>query len=727
MREPALVVVVPLFNEEDNVTELVARLNSVAQSISCDLEILLVDDGSTDNTYASAKALEHESNVRLQVLRHESNSGIVPAWKTGLESSTAEYACLIDGDLQNPPEAIFDLFETCRSRPDVIVQGVRSPVTRNHGDRLVLSRVFNSLLNTVFRDDARDNKSGFILARRRSLLQSLPLTSGMFFPQSFIRASARKHGFRFVEVNTSFHDREKGRSFLERRGYWFNAFLALLDLPLAVVRYRGRQHWQIKGAPKPSSESTASDTLDRSRVARLQESFYFRTLPLHSWQISRFETSEAYAFLMESQYFSREQLLQLQQERLETLMSHARTRVPFYRSRTELAGSGPSSNWEPLTGFPLLTKELVRANVHMRLFADNFDSRTVQAIRTSGSTGEPFVTYADVYQLGFRFASTLRALKWTGWDFGDPQVRLWHQRIGMSPSQARKERLDAKLLNRSFVPAFEFDEHALRDLVAHLNFRRPVLIDGYAESLNFLATYLDLGVELEFKPKAVMSSAQTLTSQTRAKIERALDTRVFDKYGAREFSGIAYQCGHDERFHVMDESYIVEILVDGRPALPGEVGEVVITDLNNYTFPLIRYRIGDLAVQAEQHLCKCGRALSSLGRIEGRTQALVFCANGRWLPGTFFAHFFKDFDFAIRFFQIHQEIAGEFTLFIVPAAGWTPAAWKSIEDQLREFIGSTHVIVEIVESIPMTLTGKRTPVVSSVKVDFQGLTPEPNG
>lgn len=184
---------------------------------------------------------------------------------------------------------------------------------------------------------------------------------------------------------------------------------------------------------------------------------------------------------------------------------------------------------------------------------------------------------------------------------------------------------------------------------------------------------------------------------------------------------------HDERFHVMDESYIVEILVDGRPALPGEVGEVVITDLNNYTFPLIRYRIGDLAVQAEQHLCKCGRALSSLGRIEGRTQALVFCANGRWLPGTFFAHFFKDFDFAIRFFQIHQEIAGEFTLFIVPAAGWTPAAWKSIEDQLREFIGSTHVIVEIVESIPMTLTGKRTPVVSSVKVDFQGLTPEPNG
>lgn len=727
MGTPTLAVVVPLFNEEENVMELVARLNSVAPSIPAELEIILVDDGSLDDTYARARALQRDSRAPLQVVKHSSNKGIVSAWKSGLESSNADYACLIDGDLQNPPEAIIDLFAACRSRPDAIVQGVRSPVTRAHGDRLFLSRVFNSLLNAVFRDASRDNKSGFLLARRRSLLQSLPLTSRMFFPQSFIRACARKRGFSFIEVNTSFHDRSNGRSFLERRGYWFNAMLALLDLPLAVVRYRGRRDWAIKGTAKIDSGSIELDVSNRKPSARFRESFYFQTLRFHSWQISRFETAEAYAFLTESQFFTRDQIQQFQQDRLESLLAHARRKVPYYRDREELDGSSPRSNWEPLSGVPLLTKDLVRSNAHMRLFSEDFDPAFVQAIRTSGSTGEPFVTYADAYQLGFRFASTLRAHRWTGWDFGEPQVRLWHQRIGMSRSQARKERLDARLLNRSFVPAFEFDERALRDLVAHLNGRRPVLIDGYAESLNFLATYLDLGVELDFKPTAVMSSAQTLTAQTRANIERALDTVVFDKYGAREFSGIAYQCGHDNRFHVMDESYVVEILVDGRPAEPGEVGEVVITDLNNYTFPLIRYRIGDLAMQAEQSPCECGRQLSSLGRIEGRTQALVFCANGRWLPGTFFAHFFKDFDFAIRLFQIHQEIAGEFTLFIVPAAGWSAATWNSIEDQLREFIGSTHVSVEIVNSIPMTLTGKRTPVVSRVKVDFQGLAQEQNG
>ena len=109
----------------------------------------------------------------------------------------------------------------------------------------------------------------------------------------------------------------------------------------------------------------------------------------------------------------------------------------------------------------------------------------------------------------------------------------------------------------------------------------------------------------------------------------------------------------------MDESYIVELLVDDRPAKPGEIGEVVITDLNNFSVPLIRYRIGDLAMAVDEtQSCPCGRYLSRIGRIEGRTHAIVYCANGTWLPGSFFLHFFKDYEHAIRFFQIQQEEKG---------------------------------------------------------------------
>ena len=83
----------------------------------------------------------------------------------------------------------------------------------------------------------------------------------------------------------------------------------------------------------------------------------------------------------------------------------------------------------------------------------------------------------------------------------------------------------------------------------------------------------------------------------------------------------------------MDESYIVELLVDGRPAEPGEVGEVVITDLNNFSVPLIRYRIGDLATAVDGTPCPCGRDLSRIGRIEGRTQAIVYCGTAPGYPG----------------------------------------------------------------------------------------------
>jgi phenylacetate-CoA ligase len=166
----------------------------------------------------------------------------------------------------------------------------------------------------------------------------------------------------------------------------------------------------------------------------------------------------------------------------------------------------------------------------------------------------------------------------------------------------------------------------------------------------------------------------------------------------------------------------VEILVEGRAARPGEVGEVVVTDLNNFSVPLIRYRVGDLAMAVDQSSpCPCGRGLSRIGRIEGRTQAIVHCADGTWMPGTFFAHFFKDYDHLVRFFQIHQSRKGAFTLRIVKGEQWNIEGEAEMLDMLTGFLGDTQVDVEHVDSIPLLRTGKRSPVVSEVREDFQGL------
>jgi phenylacetate-CoA ligase len=162
--------------------------------------------------------------------------------------------------------------------------------------------------------------------------------------------------------------------------------------------------------------------------------------------------------------------------------------------------------------------------------------------------------------------------------------------------------------------------------------------------------------------------------------------------------------------------------VDGRPASPGEVGEVVITDLYNKATPMIRYRIGDLAVALDEtSLCACGRSHSRIGDIEGRTQAIVHCANGKWIPGTFFAHFFKDYEEQIKFFQIQQITKGSFTLEIVRNDAFDEKEMASVVAKLRKFVGDTRIDIKYVEEIPLVRTGKRSPVVSSVLEDFQTL------
>jgi phenylacetate-CoA ligase len=290
----------------------------------------------------------------------------------------------------------------------------------------------------------------------------------------------------------------------------------------------------------------------------------------------------------------------------------------------------------------------------------------------------------------------------------------------MSPVQALKEKIDALFMRRKFIPAFEMTEESIQRLIATIEKFKPVLMDGYAESLNLIS--LVSSTTATHSPKAVMSSAQQLTDLTIGRIESQFGAKVLDKYGSREFSGIAYQCLNSANHHVQDESYIIEILVDGRIALPGEIGEVVITDLNNFSMPLIRYRIGDLAKAVKQEACSCGRSHKQIGEITGRTQALIACKNGVWLPGTFFAHFFKDYDFAIRHYQVMQEKVGGFEVRVVPNYQFNESLEGKIIRELHTYAGQETLIkVVLVDEIPLLKTGKRTPVISRVPYDFQDI------
>jgi len=720
---PELTVVVPCFNEEATVGALVDQVDKALSEAGLTYEIVLVDDGSLDATWERLSELSAARPDVVRVEQHEVNGGIPVAWTTGVSIARGSYVVLIDADLQNSPADIPRLYAALQESRADIAQGYRSHIERQDGFRLFSSRVLNWILNVSFGDRAKDNKSGFVLAPRLVMREILHHRKRYRHFQTFIRVSARSHGYSVVEVETLFFPRYAGKSFLEGRNMLKVTAEALVDIPVALGEFgRGRSRPSDRSVV-PTRQPLPSAPHPYRGWRRAWFELFFMTMPFHKWLIRR-NARAIYLQLKQTEYLPADQMRDLQAEKLRRLLQHSFTHVPYYRKVFQEAGLDPSTvtSAEDLARVPLLSKPELRRNLYFDLFADNHVKKKMHKISTSGSTGEPTTTYADQFQLEVRFATTLRALEWTGWRFGDRQARLWHQTLGMSRSQIIRERIDSWFMRRLFIPAFELSAANLRRMIDRIRRHRPVLVDGYAESLNFLATFVREGNDPGFSVPAMMSSAQALPDNIRDVIEGGFGTRVYDKYGSREFSGIAYQCEASRDHHVMSESYIVELLVEGEPAKPGEVGEVVITDLNNFSTPLVRYRLGDLATAVDESVpCPCGRSMPRIGKIEGRTQAIVHCANGTWMPGAFFLHFFKDYEHLIAFFQIVQHEPGEFALKIVKGSQWTQHGFDEVIDRLREYIGDTAISFEYVDVIPLLRTGKRSPVVSTVALDFQSV------
>ncbi len=718
-----LSVVVPCYNEAGNLPELVARLRSVFEKRKVRGEIVLVNDGSRDQTGSVIDTLA-KTHSEVVPVHHEKNRGLAAGWDSGVSRATGIYVCLIDADLQYQPEDVARLHrELLHTRVDM-VQGSRSLIGRQRDSRYRLSRGLNTLLNTLFGMRLRDNKSGFVIARRETLADILHRRFKYAYFQTFIAVSAHAKGYSIREIETVFETRLVGQSFIP--SFPLRLILrAFADLATGFVEFR----------LAPKRESLLADFLARHPPGRLdpeltwsrrlRRAVYFRTMPLHAWLLTR-RAELYYRELKKSQWLSLAQMRQLQEEKLRRLVRHAYHHVGYYRERMEALGLKPEDiqTLGDLEKLPLLSKSDVRENLHFDLLSDNHDNDRILRIATSGSTGEPFVCYADQHQLEIRLASTLRAMEWTGWQFGDRQARLWHQTLGMSRSQIARERLDAWILRRLFVPAFEMSDAAMEAMLRRVGAFNPVLIDGYAESFNYMAGHLAKNPEIGLRPKGIISSAQALPKDSRRIIEEAFRARVFDKYGSREFSGIAYECeGHDGH-HVVAESYVVELLKDGRKAAPGELGEVVITDLNNLCLPFIRYRVGDLAeAMDEAAACTCGRGLPRIGAIDGRVQSLVIAANGKVLPSSFFLHFLKDFDYLVKQYQIIQEERGAITFKVVKGTRFAPELFeREILQALRRHMGEeTRIDVQFVELIPLVRTGKRQAVISKLSLDFQKL------
>lgn len=203
---PAVSVVVPLLNEEETVSHLVRAVQNALRAVPS-WELLLVDDGSSDNTSVVAEELAAE-DPRVRVLCLARNYGQTQAMQAGFDHARGDIVVSMDGDLQNDPEDIPLLLQTLRDGGYDLVAGYRVQRQDTLLTRRVPSWIANRLIATVTGVRVRDNGCS-LKAFRRSLLLRMPLYSDM---HRFLPALAVANGGRLVEVPVRHHARRFGQS-----------------------------------------------------------------------------------------------------------------------------------------------------------------------------------------------------------------------------------------------------------------------------------------------------------------------------------------------------------------------------------------------------------------------------------------------------------------------------------------------------------------------------------
>jgi len=235
--QPELSIIVPCFNEEGNLRELVRRTREVLALYRLPAEILLVDDKSRDGTRALIETLAGEHR-EVRGLYHEVNRGIVGGWRTGLEAARAPYVVITDADLQYAPEDIPRLYHILKREGPDVVQGWR--IAHNFRDtyRYLLSLGFSFVLNRLFGTRLQDIKSGFLCTRRDVFAEMLATRYSYRFLQHFIVVNAVSKGYSVRQEPVLFWNRQAGQSFITSPFRF--GLRSLGDLPRAVREFRVR-------------------------------------------------------------------------------------------------------------------------------------------------------------------------------------------------------------------------------------------------------------------------------------------------------------------------------------------------------------------------------------------------------------------------------------------------------------------------------------------------------
>lgn len=413
---------------------------------------------------------------------------------------------------------------------------------------------------------------------------------------------------------------------------------------------------------------------------------------------------------------SPEELAQYQQKKIIELLKFVFVNVPYYREKLEESGVKDQSEITAnhIYSLPVLTKSEIKNNFN-KFQSRNLSGNRIFKNSTSGSSGEPFKFNTDLRTARYKSAVVERNHRWAGIYRGDKEARLWGAQIDVSVSDNIRGKIHGFITRKLMLSSYSMTKDDLTRYGLLLSVFKPKLLTSYPGPLEVFAKFCKKkGISFP-SLKAIITSAEMLYPHQREEIESAFKVKIFNRYGSREFGAIAQEDKYHNGLRVNSDHVFIEILNEhGKECSQGELGELVITDLDNYGMPLIRYKIGDRAFWSEDQCYYTGMPFPLLGKIEGRSLDVVITPNGNRIGGTYWTILMRSRG-NIELFQIKQTALDLIYILYKSMDQLTDIEIDYFNHEIKEKCGDKmNVVFDRVEEIPETSNGKHRIIISEI-------------
>lgn len=345
------------------------------------------------------------------------------------------------------------------------------------------------------------------------------------------------------------------------------------------------------------------------------------------------------------------------------LISYAYNHSNFYRRKYQNHGIEPNSiqTESDFLRIPIVKRDDIK-NDFYDFISDNADKKHYYKSTTGGSTGSPISVLHDKrYPL---IGVQRRVLNW--WGVKPYQNAAFIYRTRFEGFRKTMNDLIWWPTKRIFLDASAMNKSSMMHFAQLFNRVKPKLLQGYVGAVYEFALFvLDNHLKLE-TPLAVWVTSAPLTQQQRSIMQDAFQAPVYDQYGTCEIMWLAAECREKNGLHIMSDIRHIEFVDENNePVPPNTWGRILLTDLQNHVFPLIRYEIGDYG-RALDFECKCGIKLPLMDNVRGRQSDVIKTPSGIIISGEYLTTIFDSYPESIRQFQLVQSKDYAIQLLYIP-------------------------------------------------------------